>query len=55
MPDTFKIKPAAGRIVRDPITRNPLSAAGETKPRSIYWLRRISDGDVIEITGGKSK
>jgi len=56
---TIKIKPAHKDIlVRDPITRKALDAKGEVKPRSPHWLRRINDGDVIEIkkvtTGGSS-
>ncbi len=48
MSDLF-LKPAKpGLIVRDPITRNPLAAEGETKPRNSHWLRRLKDGDVVE-------
>lgn len=43
------LKPRAGLIVRDPETRLPLAAAGEVKPRMSYWLRRLSDGDVVEV------
>lgn len=47
---TIKIKPAHKDIlVRDPITRKALDGKGEVKLRSPYWLRRINDGDVIEI------
>ncbi|WP_295899296.1 DUF2635 domain-containing protein [uncultured Vibrio sp.] len=44
---TFKIKPKKGLLVKDPLTRNPLKAEGETKPRSAYWLRRVQDKDCI--------
>ena len=48
---TFKIKPKVkGQIVRDPITYKALKPAGEVKPRNSYWLRRVSDGDVIEVS-----
>lgn len=48
MTDLF-IKPARdGLIVRDPQTRTPLAAAGESKPRTSYWLRRLAEGDVVE-------
>ena len=40
----IKIKPEKGLLVRDPITREPLKATGELKPRNTYWLRRINDG-----------
>ena len=49
MEQSFFIKPAKeGLIVRDPVTRLPLAAAGEQKPRSAFWLRRKADGDVVE-------
>ncbi len=44
------VKPAAGRLVRDPITRVPLPDAGAEKPASSFWLRRLRDGDVVEAT-----
>jgi len=47
---TIKIKPASKDVVvRDPITRRALDAKGEVKLRSPYWVRRLNDGDVIEI------
>lgn len=47
---TFKIKPAkAGLLVKDPETRKPLKAAGEEKPRTAYWLRRINDKSVVVV------
>lgn len=47
--ETFFIKPAAnGLIVRDPITREPLAAAGEEKPRNKYWLAREAEESVIQ-------
>lgn len=49
MPAQFFIRPKGeGRIVRDPITRQPLAAAGEPKSKDSYWLRRQDDGDVEE-------
>ncbi|MUH95226.1 DUF2635 domain-containing protein [Aliivibrio fischeri] len=45
----MKIKPQKGLLVRDPITRTPLSEKGEIKPRNTYWLRRIKDESVIEL------
>ncbi len=39
-------------LVRDPITRVPLKASGEVKPRNAYWLRRILD-DSVEINSKK--
>lgn len=48
--EKITIKPArAGLIVRDPVTFEPLPAEGAEKPRDQYWLRRLRDGDVIEV------
>jgi len=52
---TMKIKPAEGLIVRDPDTRRPLAAKGEVKPKNAYWMRRLRDGDVVEITGSTKR
>ncbi|HDY3114912.1 TPA: DUF2635 domain-containing protein [Salmonella enterica] len=49
MSDVLNIKPAPGRIVRDPKTMKPLAEAGETKPRISYWTRRLADGDVVLV------
>lgn len=49
------IKPAPGLLVRDPVTARPLRPAGETKPKSSYWLRRLRDGDAIECTREKKQ
>jgi hypothetical protein len=42
--------PSAGLMVRDPITKSPLSPEGELKPlvgkEGRYWRRRIRDGGV---------
>lgn len=53
---TFTIKPRdKERLVRDPKTRAPLKQRGEVKPRNTYWLRRLRDGDVIEVTTKASR
>jgi hypothetical protein len=46
--ETIFVKPEPGRIVRDPITMQPLPGDGDEKPRDTYWLRRLADGDVTE-------
>jgi hypothetical protein len=52
----IKIKPKVkGVLVRDPITREPLKASGEMKPRNTYWLRRILDASVIEVDSKKKE
>ncbi|EAM6404720.1 DUF2635 domain-containing protein [Salmonella enterica] len=61
---TFFIKPAPGRMVRDPDTLEFLKPDGEEKPFTPYWFRRLDDGDVTEfnpneaqpaVTAGKAK
>lgn len=42
------LKPAPGRTVRDPETKQLLAAAGETKELGTFWLRRLAAGDVVE-------
>ncbi len=41
------IKPKAGLKVRDPISKTHLLEAGEDKPESSYWVRRLASGDVV--------
>ena len=43
------LKASDGLTIRDPETLRPLSEAGEIKPLNAYWLRRLAEGDVIEI------
>jgi len=50
MDDQLYLKPAPGRVVRDPVTMEPLAEAGEYKPRTAYWLRRLKEGDVVAGT-----
>lgn len=50
MNDRIFVKPAAPDMkVRKP-TGPHLAEAGEWVPRESYWLRRLSDGDVVEAT-----
>ena len=51
---TVKLKPKKGLLVRDPETREPLKAAGETKPRNTYWLRRLKEGSAVIVESKKS-
>lgn len=55
MPETLFVKPAPGLQVRDPQTHDPLPAEGAEVPRTIYWLRRLRDGDVTEVQPKKTK
>lgn len=44
------VKPAAGGLVRDPADGNkPLPAHGKGVEKSVFWDRRLRDGDV-ELT-----
>lgn len=40
------LRPAKGRLVFDPLTRQALRAEGEPKPLNSYWRRRLLAGDV---------
>lgn len=46
MNDLF-ILPVPGRLVRHPLTGEPVPPEGVTVPASPYWLRRLQDGDVL--------
>lgn len=50
---TMHIRPAEGRLVRDPKSKQPIPAEGAEVERSSYWLRRLKDGDVVETTRKK--
>lgn len=48
-------KPAPGRLVRDPITGQPLPAGGapvnlSDQRRNQFYLRRLKDGDLTELS-----
>ncbi|HCW6999413.1 TPA: DUF2635 domain-containing protein [Escherichia coli] len=45
----LKIKPAAGKAIRDPLTMKLLASEGEKKPRNSFWIRRLAAGDVVEV------
>ncbi|HFL4393807.1 TPA: DUF2635 domain-containing protein [Escherichia coli] len=45
----LKIKPAAGKVIRDPLTMKLLAPEGEEKPRNSFWIRRLAAGDVVEV------
>ncbi len=42
------IKPAAGKVVRDPVTRRRLPEDGVFVSVSTYWRRRLKDGSVTK-------
>lgn len=43
------LKPKPGLKVKDPVTGKPLADDGETKPATTYWLRRLAEGDVMDL------
>lgn len=51
MSDTKTLRPAEGAKVRHPGGR-PLADAGEPVPMNAYWSRRLSAGDVVDISAG---
>lgn len=56
--EEFKIKPTKPTnlaLVLDPETYQPLAKKGEIKPRNVYWLARIADGDVEIINETKKE
>lgn len=49
--DTMYLKPAAGCLLRDPQTGEPVPQEGGFVPLGLnrfYWLRRIKDGDAVQ-------
>jgi hypothetical protein len=37
-------------LVRDPSNGKPLAANGEWKSKTQFWIRRIMQGDVVDLT-----
>jgi hypothetical protein len=43
------VKPAHGRIVRDPVSKLAISVDGHNvNETEMYWARRLRDGDIVE-------
>lgn len=51
----IKVKPAEGLVVRNPADAKALPPKGKTVPRNAYWLRRLKDGDVVEVEAKPEK
>ncbi len=52
---TFKVKPRAGAKVMKP-DGTLLNPNGEEVEKTTYWVRRLRDGDVVEVnTKGEPK
>lgn len=44
------VKPAPGKRVRDPQSRQHIPAEGmEVSATDTYWVRRLQDGDVVVV------
>ena len=50
---TLEVEPRHGLLVRDPMLGDVLPPEGRTVERSLYWIRRLRDGDVSEVTEKK--
>ncbi len=46
----MKIKPVEGRDVPDPERGGLFPPEGRNVEPTNYWLRRLADGDVVEVT-----
>ncbi|MEN4910778.1 DUF2635 domain-containing protein [Erwinia amylovora] len=44
------VKPALGRVVRDPVKGTLLPESGAEVPDNIFWHRRLKDADVVKFT-----
>jgi hypothetical protein len=49
MNEPIHLIPIAGLRVVNPATGQPLPPDGETVERDTYWIRRLGDGDVIQV------
>lgn len=43
----MRVKPAEGRHVRHPVTKQHIPVEGLEVPEETYWIRRILSGDVV--------
>ncbi len=46
---TIYVKPKKGLIVPDPDRRDELPPEGREVQDSVYWRRRLNDGDVVFV------
>jgi len=42
------LQPAKGLVIKKP-DGSKLAAEGEKVPRTSFWLKRLADGDVVEV------
>lgn len=45
----MRVKPAPGRLARDPRSKLPVPEGGADVPESSYWTRRLASGDVVRV------
>lgn len=53
-PEKTYVTPAADRTVIDAVRNDALPPEGREVERTIYWIRRINEGDVTEGYPAKS-
>lgn len=50
----IRVRPALSlALLRDPLTGRVLDPKGELKPRNAFWLRRLNDGDLVDMDAPK--
>lgn len=52
----MNVKPAdPTAIIRDPHTKRALPSSGAVVPESLFWIRRLRDGDVVIVVDDVSR
>lgn len=51
----MQVKPNAGRQVPDPEKGGFLPPEGRAVEATTYWLRRLAEGDVVEVVSKPAK
>lgn len=49
----MRVKPKAGKMVRDPISLALLPENGRNVPNNTFWRRRLRDGDIELVSDVK--
>lgn len=47
MKERIFLKPGPGRRLKDPKTFDVVPPGGAWKPKTVFWLRRLRDGDAV--------
>jgi len=53
MQEKIKVNVPDGKLVRHPLTGIPVKS-GDSVPASTYFIRKIKDGDLIEVSDNKT-